>query len=210
MNGYTSNTPLPAAALVMRYEWLLLPPILLCQLLHGYCLVILLPPILLCQLLHGYCLVILLPPILLCQLLHGYCLVCWRFLLNFVLEVFLHVSELNADTRTLIRSYYHGTDFYSNLNSIMELDGSLKVLSNEKGEKGGKGSSWAKFKFLKGPGPSNSRKRFRSTLNTIYRLKGQCHKIFDFWFFSWISFPQAPEYTIRAVSNFFENSRRYS
>ncbi len=28
--------------------------------------------------------------------------------------------------------------------------------------------------------------------------------------FSWISFPQAPEYTIRAVSNFFENSRRYS
>ncbi len=42
------------------------------------------------------------------------------------------------------------------------------------------------------------------------RLKGQCHEIFDFWFFSWISFPQAPEYTIRDVSNFFENSRRYS
>ncbi len=41
-------------------------------------------------------------------------------------------------------------------------------------------------------------------------LKGQCHEIFDVWFFSWISFPQAPEYTIRAVSNFFENSRRYS
>ncbi len=41
-------------------------------------------------------------------------------------------------------------------------------------------------------------------------LKGQCHEIFDFWFFSWISFPQAPEYTIRVVSNFFENSRRYS
>ncbi len=40
-------------------------------------------------------------------------------------------------------------------------------------------------------------------------LKGQCHEIFCFWFFSWISFPQAPEYTIRAVSNFFENSRRY-
>ncbi len=40
--------------------------------------------------------------------------------------------------------------------------------------------------------------------------KGQCHEIFDFWFFSWISFPQAPEYTIWAVSNFFENSRRYS
>ncbi len=41
-------------------------------------------------------------------------------------------------------------------------------------------------------------------------LKGQCHEIFCFWFFSWISFPPAPEYTIRTVSNFFENSRRYS
>ncbi len=34
--------------------------------------------------------------------------------------------------------------------------------------------------------------------------------IFCFWFFSWISFPPAPEYPIRTVSNFFENSRRYS
>ncbi len=25
-------------------------------------------------------------------------------------------------------------------------------------------------------------------------LKGQCHEIFCFWFFSWISFPPAPEY----------------
>ncbi len=41
-------------------------------------------------------------------------------------------------------------------------------------------------------------------------LKWQCHEIFCFWFFSWISFPQASDYTIRAVSNFFENSRRYS
>ncbi len=41
-------------------------------------------------------------------------------------------------------------------------------------------------------------------------LKGQCHEIFDFWFFSWISFPQASEYIITAISNFFENSRRYS
>jgi hypothetical protein len=40
---------------------------------------------------------------------------------------------------------------------------------------------------------------------TWSRLKGQCHEIFCF-----ISLPQAPEYTIRAVSNFFENSRRYS
>ncbi len=45
-------------------------------------------------------------------------------------------------------------------------------------------------------------------LNNVY-LKGQCHEIFDFCFFSWISFPQAPEYTNRAISNFFENSRRY-
>ncbi len=35
-------------------------------------------------------------------------------------------------------------------------------------------------------------------------LKGQCHEIFDFWFFSWISFLQAPEYTIRVVSIFFQ------
>ncbi len=27
-------------------------------------------------------------------------------------------------------------------------------------------------------------------------LKGQCHEIFCFWFFSWISFPPAPEYSI--------------
>ncbi len=34
----------------------------------------------------------------------------------------------------------------------------------------------------------------------------------DFWLlvFSWISFPQPPKYTIRAVSNFFENLQRYS
>ena len=42
------------------------------------------------------------------------------------------------------------------------------------------------------------------------RLKRQCHEIFCFWFFSSISFPPAPEYPIRTVSNFFENSQRYS
>jgi hypothetical protein len=41
-------------------------------------------------------------------------------------------------------------------------------------------------------------------------LKGQCHKFFCFWFFSWISFPPAPEYPIRTVSNILENSRKYS
>jgi hypothetical protein len=40
-------------------------------------------------------------------------------------------------------------------------------------------------------------------------LKGQCHEIFDFRFSTWISFPKAPDYTIRAVFNFFKNSRRY-
>ncbi len=30
------------------------------------------------------------------------------------------------------------------------------------------------------------------------------------WFFSWISFPPAPEYSIKTVSIFSENSRRYS
>ncbi len=44
----------------------------------------------------------------------------------------------------------------------------------------------------------------------LNRLKGQCHEIFCFWFFSWISFPQASDYTIRVVSIYFENSRRYS
>ncbi len=44
----------------------------------------------------------------------------------------------------------------------------------------------------------------------IFYLKGQCHEIFCFWFFGWISFPPGPEYCIRTVWNLFENSRRYS
>jgi hypothetical protein len=36
-----------------------------------------------------------------------------------------------------------------------------------------------------------------------YTLKGQSNEIFDFRFSTWISFPQVPDYTIRAVSNFF-------
>jgi len=35
-------------------------------------------------------------------------------------------------------------------------------------------------------------------------LKGQCHEIFCFWFFSWISLPLAPEYPVRTVSKFLE------
>ncbi len=41
------------------------------------------------------------------------------------------------------------------------------------------------------------------------KLKGTVSRVLCFWFFSWISFPQAPDYTSRAVLNFFENSRRY-
>ncbi len=56
--------------------------------------------------------------------------------------------------------------------------------------------------------------KFNSAYHTKHwteiHLKGQCHEIFCFWFFSWISFPLAPEYSIKTVSNFFENSRRYS
>ncbi len=42
----------------------------------------------------------------------------------------------------------------------------------------------------------------------LLQLMGYCHEIFNFRFFSWISFSQAPEYP--AVSNYFENLRRYS
>ncbi len=39
--------------------------------------------------------------------------------------------------------------------------------------------------------------------------KGQCHEFFCFWFSSWISFPPALEYSMKTISNFFENWRRY-
>ncbi len=41
-------------------------------------------------------------------------------------------------------------------------------------------------------------------------LKRQCHEIFCFRFFSWIAFPLAPDNNFRIISNFFENSQRYS
>ncbi len=41
-------------------------------------------------------------------------------------------------------------------------------------------------------------------------LKGVWHEIFNFRFFSKISVPRASEYLIGIISNFFENSRRYS
>ncbi len=60
------------------------------------------------------------------------------------------------------------------------------------------------------------RRRWKNSFGWVFlwlrklKLKGQCHEIFFFWFFSWISFPPAPEYSFKTVSNFFENSRRYS
>ncbi len=39
--------------------------------------------------------------------------------------------------------------------------------------------------------------------------KGVWHEIFGFWFFSKISFPHGPEYSIGAISIFLENSRIY-
>ncbi len=53
-------------------------------------------------------------------------------------------------------------------------------------------------------------RKVRYTVPGYGNLKGQCHEIFCFWFFSWTSFPQASDYTMRAVSNFSKNSRRYS
>ncbi len=66
-----------------------------------------------------------------------------------------------------------------------------------------------------------SAKKLSNLLNSIPRqllilsfwcswLKGTVSP--DFWLlvFSWIIFPKAPEYTIMAVSNFFDNLRRYS
>ncbi len=44
----------------------------------------------------------------------------------------------------------------------------------------------------------------------LHFLKGVWHEIFDFRFFSKISVPRASEYLIGIISNFFENSRRYS
>jgi hypothetical protein len=35
-------------------------------------------------------------------------------------------------------------------------------------------------------------------------IKGSLTRIFSFKFFSWISFPRAPEYPIKTVSIFFE------
>ncbi len=39
--------------------------------------------------------------------------------------------------------------------------------------------------------------------------KGTVSRDFLLQVFSWITFPQAPDYNIRIISNFFENSRRY-
>ncbi len=42
------------------------------------------------------------------------------------------------------------------------------------------------------------------------KFKGTVPQDFQFQFFSWISFPQAPEYPIWTILNFFKNLRKYS
>ncbi len=42
------------------------------------------------------------------------------------------------------------------------------------------------------------------------QFKGTVSRDFLLQVFSWITFPQAPDKNIRIISNFFENSRRYS
>ncbi len=48
-----------------------------------------------------------------------------------------------------------------------------------------------------------------SDANPAY-LKGQCHDIFCFWFFSWISSPKLLSIPLGPFRIFFEKSRRYS
>jgi len=46
--------------------------------------------------------------------------------------------------------------------------------------------------------------KFARLLGKSSALKGVWHEIFDFRFFSWISVPQAPKYSIGAILNFFK------
>jgi hypothetical protein len=59
-------------------------------------------------------------------------------------------------------------------------------------------------------GKVGSSSRLNKVKQSYSCLSWHCPLIFVFWFFSWIGFLQAPEYTIRTVLNFFQNSRRYS
>ncbi len=67
------------------------------------------------------------------------------------------------------------------------------------------GDNTLRYKFC-----SCSLKLWTYFFSEKHTLKGQCHEIFCFWFFFMNQFPPAPEYPIRTVLNFFENSQRYS
>ncbi len=56
----------------------------------------------------------------------------------------------------------------------------------------------------------NTFNRMNVDLAQICEFKGTVSRDFLLQVFSWITFPQAPENNIRVISNFFENSRRYS
>ncbi len=94
--------------------------------------------------------------------------------------------------------------------SRLAAEGDSSVVSS--GDKGG----LSRVLFLSGVA---ALRRFRlsrlpatlgpSPLLFLKQLKRQCHEIFDFRLSTWITLPQTPDYTIKAVSNFFENSRRF-
>ncbi len=46
------------------------------------------------------------------------------------------------------------------------------------------------------------RRKSEKYTGIIFYLKGVWHEIFDFRFFSWISVPQAPKYSVGAILNF--------
>ncbi len=52
-------------------------------------------------------------------------------------------------------------------------------------------------------GVNDTGEKFIAGCDCLDCLKGVWHEIFDLSFFSWISVPQAPKYSIGAVLNFF-------
>ncbi len=56
-----------------------------------------------------------------------------------------------------------------------------------------------------------AKKCSKTLISTVlWLLKGTVSRDYLLLFFSWISFPPAPEYSIKTVAIFFKNSRRYS
>jgi hypothetical protein len=92
--------------------------------------------------------------------------------------------------------------FYTIFTSVVDTGGKFATGVNDTGDKFATGVNNTGGKLRTGINDTGG--KFATGVNDT--LKGQCHEIFDFWLFSWISFPQASEYTSTAFSNFFENS----